>query len=360
MSRSALTFNIHDGVIEALVQGYKNGLLRNEEYSNLAQCDTINDLKSQLQVTEYGNFLQNEGGAITSKNISEKATEKLVTEFLEVREWADQPLAKFLDFITYDAMIANVLKLIAASRHGRDSLEILYRCHPLGLFPGIGALTASTSVEEMFQTVLIDSPIGPFFENRTQRDFDEVSIEYLRAVLQRNYLEAFHEFCQNLGGETCEIMCPVLEFEADRLVLTITANTCGMKDMMVDDRRLLYPEIGQLVAMHDDLSKAESIDQIVERLKGSFQDYADMFSDRSSAIGGGGGDDAGKRGFERKLLERSVEVYRTAMMRQFQYGVFYGWVKLKELEVSNLVWISECIVQGMKSRVHEYLPLVSA
>jgi len=40
MSRSFLTFNIHDGGQEATVHGYKNGILRTEEYSNLAQCDT--------------------------------------------------------------------------------------------------------------------------------------------------------------------------------------------------------------------------------------------------------------------------------------------------------------------------------
>ena len=105
--------------------------------------------------------------------------DKLVNEFLEIREWAGQPLAKFLDFLTYDAMIANVLKLIAASRHGKSSLEILYRCHPLGMFSGIGALTAASTVDEMFQTVLVDSPIGPLFVNRTHRDFDEASVEYL-------------------------------------------------------------------------------------------------------------------------------------------------------------------------------------
>ena len=47
------------------------------------------------------------------------------------------------------------------------------------MFSGIGALTAASTVDEMFQTVLVDSPIGPLFVNRTHRDFDEASVEYL-------------------------------------------------------------------------------------------------------------------------------------------------------------------------------------
>ena len=56
--RTALNFNIHEGALEAVVHGYKNGFIRPEEYNNICQCETLNDMKSQLQVTDYGNFLQ--------------------------------------------------------------------------------------------------------------------------------------------------------------------------------------------------------------------------------------------------------------------------------------------------------------
>lgn len=342
-----LTFNVHEGSLEAIVHGYRNGFLRPEEYNNLVQCDSLGDLKSQLQVTDYGNFLQNEA-VLTSRGIADRAIEKLVSEFNELREWADQPLSQFLDFITYDYMISNVLKLISGARNGREALDMLYKCHPLGLFNGIAALTAATSVDEMFETVLIDSPIGRFFQNSQQRDFDELSLEYIRGLLQKNYLEAFYDFCEKLGGETATVMCPILAFEADRSVITVTANTCGVKDMTPDDRRKLYPNIGTLVDVQDDLSYAEDEEQLKEKLK-RFPEYYELFDD-------GRGMDAGaKKSIEKKFVDRSVELYRDAMMRQFQYGVFFGWVKLKELEVHNLIWIAECITQSMKSRIHEYV-----
>ena len=50
-------FNIDNGFIEGVVRGYRNGLLSNNQYINLTQCDTLEDLKLHLSSTDYGNFL---------------------------------------------------------------------------------------------------------------------------------------------------------------------------------------------------------------------------------------------------------------------------------------------------------------
>ena len=44
-------------------------------------------------------------------------------------------------------------------------------------------------------------------------------------------------------------------------------------------------------------------------------------------------------------------------MEQFQCGIFYGWTKLKSIEILNLSWIAECISQSMKARIHEYIQI---
>src|SRR3989338_903650 len=102
-------------------------------------------MKMHLAQTDYGNFLQNEPSPLNSGVITEKATEKLVREFNELRFHAVEPLATFLDFITYEYMIGNVLKLNTAVRNGRGALELMYKCHTLGMFETIGAITAAQS-----------------------------------------------------------------------------------------------------------------------------------------------------------------------------------------------------------------------
>lgn len=44
-----------------------------------------------------------------------------------------------------------------------------------------------------------------------------------------------------------------------------------------------------------------------------------------------------------------------SFQRQYQYGVFYSLIKLKEQEARNIVWISECIAQRHKSKIDNYV-----
>nr|CCC90337.1 putative vacuolar ATP synthase [Trypanosoma congolense IL3000] len=379
-ARGVLSFNVYDGCLEAIVHGYKDGFLRPEEYANLVQCDSLSDLKSQLQVTDYGNFLQQDGqGQLTARLIVERGQEHYVNQLRELRSWAAPPLSHFLDFISYEYMIANVLKLIIAKRSGRDGMQLLTRCHPLGWFPELASLTAAADVREMFEVVLIDSPIGRFFSSGGdfESDLDELSVEYIQGMLMKNYYEQFYDLCCTLGGATAEVMCPLLELEADLGVLRATVNTMGVAGIHPVDRRRLFPNFGSLVDLHDDIAESENVEQLRERVRrfGLMYELLDDSRHGSSGLnsnshaskpaggsrkgGAASGSStvtaAGGSSMERRFVDVTVGLYRDALRRQFQYGVFYAWVKLKELEVSNLHWIADCISQGMMHRVDEYV-----
>ena len=38
---------------------------------------------------------------------------------------------------------------------------------------------------------------------------------------------------------------------------------------------------------------------------------------------------------------------------QFHYAVFFAYIRLREQEIRNLMWISECVTQNQKARVHD-------
>ncbi len=60
----------------------------------------------------------------------------------------------------YAYMIDNVILLTLGTLHERDTHELLDRCHPLGVFDTMPALCVATNVEELYHSVLVETPLG--------------------------------------------------------------------------------------------------------------------------------------------------------------------------------------------------------
>ena len=84
----------------------------------------------------------------------------MVEEFKYLRAHAVEPLATFLDYITYSYMIDNVILLITGTLHERDTHELIDKCHPLGLFEAMATLCLASNTQELFNSVLVDTPLG--------------------------------------------------------------------------------------------------------------------------------------------------------------------------------------------------------
>jgi len=344
---SMATYNVDDGYLEGLCRGYRSGILKTTDYANLTQCDILEDMKLHLAQTDYGDFLSNES-KLTPNLIAEKCREKLINEFFHLRAHAVQPLATFLDYITYGYMIDNIVLLITGTLHERDTSELIEKCHPLGMFDAMATLSMSHNVSDLYHSVLVDTPLAPYFVNcLSEEDLDEMNIELIRNTLFKAYLEDFYQYCQTMGGSTAEVMGDLLKFEADRRSITITINSFGT-ELSKDDREKLYPEFGFLypegIAR---LTKAEDIEQV----RGAIDycgAYRNLFQETSFNA---------DKSLEDAFFEYEVELNKLAFEQQFHYGIYYSYLKLKEQEIRNIVWISECVAQSMKSQINQYIPI---
>ncbi|KAF2864316.1 vacuolar ATP synthase subunit D1 [Piedraia hortae CBS 480.64] len=357
-------YNAENGYVEGIVRGYCNALLTGQNYNNLVQCETIDDVKLQLGPA-YGDFLASLPPNPSTSSLADKTLDKLVAEFRYIQANATGSLAKFMDYLTYAYMIDNVALLITGTLHERDTRELLERCHPLGWFETMPVLCVATNIEELYNSVLVETPLAPYFKGSlSSQDLDEMNIEIVRNTLYKNYLEDFYRFVNEdpalRGTPTQKVMCELLEFEADRRSINITLNSFDT-DLSKADRKRLYPHFGRL---HPEgtlmLSRADDVEGVRIAVDG-VHDYRTMM-DQAGLSGTGGlgnqsggvGDDGGKS-LEDLFYQKEMEISKLAFTHQFTHAIVCAWVKLKEQEIRNITWIAECIAQNQRERIGGFI-----
>jgi len=365
-------YNILHGYTEAAVRGMRSSFLKEQDYHHLTQCEVLEDVKMNLTETDYGDAVS-DLPILTPSGLQSAAVEKLVTEFKYLRTQAVEPLATFLDFITYEYMIENVMLLLKGALSGREINDLMAQCHPLGMFNetvmrSIPTFEANAKgYQDLYQTVLVDTPVGPYFSMFLQESagrlggdgvkniMQEVEIEIIKSSLIKYWIEDFHKFVVALGGETAELMGDILSVRADTNAINITLNSFGTSlnepAMRGSDRKALYPAVGHLYPVGTSMLAEVSDEEGLGRVLELFPQYAGIWSVHVNGDGQKSIDDA--------FYERDVHMLELAFEGQMHFACFYAYVKLKEQEIRNLVWITECILQQQKDEINNFVSVFS-
>lgn len=303
------------------------------------------DVKLQL-APAYGDFLAALPPNPSTSALAGKMTDKLVAEFRYVLTQATGSTARFLEYLTYGYMIDNIALLITGTLHERDTRELLERCHPLGWFETLPVLCVATNIEELYNSVLIETPLAGYFKGSlSHQDLDELNIEIVRNTLYKNYLEDFYQFVNThpdfKGTPTQEVMSELLEFEADRRAINITLNSFGT-ELSKQERRKLYPEFGKLYPEGSlMLSRADDLESVSLAVSIS-ADYKAFFDAVGLTQGAGFGGGADGKSLEDMFYQKEMEMSKVVFTRQFTPAVVYAWMRLKE-QVSPKLFLTRGI-----------------
>ena len=379
-----ITNNFHDGFSEAVVRGLSKGFLTEETYNQLISCNTLDEFKSILDDTDYKNYIiSSDGSRIDSIELKKRMYQKLRDEIEYLMGQSTDPLQSFLQQMMHLYQIENVIAYISGVKNNQDIGITKKALNPLGEFAGIQSVSAfaADDLVSLFQGILIDLPVGEYFrkfidtitdhlkEGGGEKGNEKVSVEEItqmindntaseiKVMLKKIWLISFHRWIMsNCNEATCEVMDDILKTESDWETMQIIYNSFNRNELTnakgQSMRKKYFNNLGHLYPSRTKkLSDARDYKDFVDKLQNST--YYDYFTRIPEPKAGGEGpeineevtiDDCQKRDLSRK--------YSMGFFGQFHYGCFYSYLKLKELEIANLVQLSEIYAIGAFPKNH--------
>lgn len=366
------TFAFNYSFQEAFVRGLRSTFLTQSDYKQLQSVDSIEDFRTVLQDTDYIVAMQ----GVTNprpQTIYAKAYEKWVKEFEFLKLQSTGKFAAFLDLLSHEYLIANVVSLIAATIKGTSPEDVLSHCHPLGNSPYLQSMFAfekEESLLDLYRTVLVDMPIGKYFakyfdaevksgdpQRALQGTFKEVDMVVISDQLRKLWLEELWDYSKSLGGITWEMMKPMLEFEADRRAIEIVYNSIQIKSTYSEPaqrqaRQDLFCSFGKLfpICTAHDIGAFVNVDSIA-----ALQQAVDYIPEYSQALRAAV---EGQSTLSDALKTVEVRTLIDGAAGQAHFGVIYSFSKLKAIELENIRSLANtAALKRSNKQPGKYVPL---
>jgi len=144
----------------------------------------------------------------------------------------------------------------------------------------------------------------------------------------------------------------LLKFESDSRTIQIIANSLSFRDLrdargretyrtkFICNMGYLYPE------RYEKLKAVQDAKTLKEALE--FSKYDRLLADVNlSAEENKNEADSSEQKLDEVMLAEASRKYSMAFENGFHFGVFYAYLKLKELEIKNVTWLSDLVSMNL-------------
>ncbi|KAG0439489.1 V-type proton ATPase subunit d [Dictyocoela muelleri] len=306
-----------------------NHLLTQENYTLLMQCETLEDLIIKLSQTGYSSYI-NENVDINKKSIKTKLYESLTNEFTSIYKYSDKDVKTLLTYFHETLMIDEFILCLALKIE--DKLEI--NEENLGFFPELHTLKFSNDMNDVFRFCIDNCFLKKYeivLNDFKNCDFKSLDVQLLHAILLKDHRLAFYKKINNSMAH----MKKILRFEGDRQIIEMVMNSIG-QDI---DRKKYFSEVSELKgSVLIELMSVEGYDEFVSVMMNT--KYSEILENPLP-----------------RLQKMEIDLNFDSFLLYNDISCVYSYLKLKELEIKNILWIVECLVSGRKDNMDQIFTL---
>ncbi|KAH9385743.1 V-type H+-transporting ATPase subunit d [Nematocida major] len=314
------------------VHGSRNQLMSREQYRTLETASTLEDLKLKLQTSVYGSCLMEETES-SLKSFKEAIYKSIEKQMKVTNSFATEKSSVLIDFYREKYQLDNFIYLWACKEESPKSLETALEIHPLGIYPGLSFIKVTQTPQDTWKYCLEHTSLCKYVVGLSHEILKE-DIQYVRSILQKRYLELLYEFSvkNNL------ILAELVQFEGDKRIIEVLYSSID-STLSASDKMNLFPACSTFSDIHKDLLLGcKSIDEL--------QGVLSTHSRHRNIIGN-------ERGLEDALTREEVRLCNKSFYIYDDPSVVYTHLTLQEIEVRNIIFLADCILQGNGSHMDE-------